>query len=283
MAVERTIWCTMVVDFVKAAIFAVRGSEREGGPPTLSGTAAPSGVGGGSRGMVPPRWKRRQWRRRVSITVLCLDNAIITAFHHTLRPKLASNEVTIMGSPYPSAANRGSRYERLWGCTSMRMATMTTTTTMMITTTVTTMTMTMTTTVMTTITMTMTMTTSTVTATHEIQVAVETSEDRRNRNETGWSSILPAYNASCFLFLVESSNTEVAQEYCIVDWLILYLYETVWPDRIRCFRDMSIMLDLHNNANFRIQLHSGKIRFSARWLAENGHLISTRSLDRLVS
>lgn len=50
MAVERTIWYTMVVDFVKAAIFAVRGSEREGGPPTLSGTAAPSGVGGGSGG-----------------------------------------------------------------------------------------------------------------------------------------------------------------------------------------------------------------------------------------
>ena len=60
--------------------------------------------------MVPPRWKRRQWRRRVSITVLCLDNAIITAFHHTLRPKLAPNEVTITGSPYPPSANGGSRY-----------------------------------------------------------------------------------------------------------------------------------------------------------------------------
>jgi len=63
--------------------------------------------------MVPPRWKRRQWRRRVSITVLCLDNAIITAFHHTLRLKLAPNEVTITGSPYPPSANGGSHYETL--------------------------------------------------------------------------------------------------------------------------------------------------------------------------
>lgn len=29
------------------------------------------------------RRELRRWRRRVSITVLCLDNAIITAFHHT--------------------------------------------------------------------------------------------------------------------------------------------------------------------------------------------------------
>jgi len=36
--------------------------------------------------MMPARWKRRQWRRRVSITVLCLDNAIITAFHHPPTP-----------------------------------------------------------------------------------------------------------------------------------------------------------------------------------------------------
>lgn len=62
--------------------------------------------------MVPPRWKCRQWRRRVSITVLCLDNAIITAFHHTFPgPKLARNEVTITGppcfsSPFPTSSSR---------------------------------------------------------------------------------------------------------------------------------------------------------------------------------
>lgn len=49
-------------------------------------------------------------------------------------------------------------------------------------------------------------------ATHEIQVAVETSEDRRNRNETGWSPTLPAHNASSLLFLVESWNSKVARE-----------------------------------------------------------------------
>lgn len=103
------------------------------------------------------------------------------------------------------------------------------------------------------------MTTTTTAATHEIQVAVETSEDRRNRNETGWLPTLPAHNASSLLFLVESWNTEVAREHCTA--------ETARPDRSRGFRDdLSITLDLHNSMNFTIQLHSGKMRlpFSAR-------------------
>lgn len=93
----------------------------------------------------------------------------------------------------------------------------------------------------------------------EIHVAVETSEDRRNRNETGWSPTLPAHNASSLLFLVGSWNTEVARKYCTA--------ETGRPDRNRGFEDIpSITLDLHNSANFTIQLHNGKMRlsFSAR-------------------
>lgn len=55
-------------------------------------------------------------------------------------------------------------------------------------------------------------------ATHEIQVAVETSEDRRNRNETGWSPTLPGHNASSLLFLAESWNGKVARECCTAPW-----------------------------------------------------------------
>ncbi|CAL1676986.1 unnamed protein product [Lasius platythorax] len=55
---------------------------------------------------------------------------------------------------------------------------------------------------------------TTAAATHEIQVAVETSEDRRNRNETGWSPTLPGHNASSLLFLVESWNSKVARKCC---------------------------------------------------------------------
>jgi len=43
-------------------------------------------------------------------------------------------------------------------------------------------------------------------ATHGSQVAVETSEDRRNRNETGWSPTPPAHNASSPLFLAERAG-----------------------------------------------------------------------------
>lgn len=102
----------------------------------------------------------------------------------------------------------------------MRMATMTTTLTRM-TTATTTPTTTMITTTATTATVATTPTA--VTTTYEIQVAVETSEDRRNRNETGWSPTLPAHNASSLLFLVESWNTEVAREH--------YTAETARPDR----------------------------------------------------
>jgi len=92
-----------------------------------------------------------------------------------------------------------------------------------------------------------------VTTTHEIQVAVETSEDRRNRNETGWSPTLLAHNASSLLFLVESWNTEVAREHCTA--------ETAQPDRSRGFEDIpSITLNLHNNGKFTIQPHSEKMR-----------------------
>jgi len=90
-------------------------------------------------------------------------------------------------------------------------------------------------------TMMMAVTTSTaVTATYENQVAVETTEDRRNRNEAGWSPTLSTHNASSLLFLVESWNTEVAREHCIT--------ETARPDRSRGFEDIaSIMLDLYNS------------------------------------
>jgi len=79
-----------------------------------------------------------------------------------------------------------------------------------------------------------------VTAMYENQVAVETTEDRRNRNEAGWSPTLSTHNASSLLFLVESWNTEVAREHCIA--------ETARPDRSRGFEDIaSITLDLYNS------------------------------------
>lgn len=43
-------------------------------------------------------------------------------------------------------------------------------------------------------------------ATHGFQVAVETSEDRRNRNETGWSPTPTTHNASSPLFLAERAG-----------------------------------------------------------------------------
>lgn len=62
------------------------------------------------------RRELRRWRRRVSITVLCLDNAIITAFHHTPRSKLASNEVTItVYSPASKRCCAGEEWRREGG------------------------------------------------------------------------------------------------------------------------------------------------------------------------
>lgn len=126
-------------------------------------------------------------------------------------------------------------------------------------TTMTRMTRTRTTTKRTTATIATAPTVTAVTATHEIQVAVETSEDRRNRNETGWSPTLPAHNASSLLFLVESWNTEVAREHCTA--------ETARPDRSQGFGDIaSITLDLLNSMRISRFNFNGKMRlpFSAR-------------------
>lgn len=104
-------------------------------------------------------------------------------------------------------------------------------------------------------------------ATHEIQVAVETSEDRRNRNETGWSPTLPGHNASPLLFLAESWNGKVARECCTAPW--------------------TTALDRTRNPRTSPRPMMGRIsrREKSRYLPmtrENGRLISTRSLDWLI-
>lgn len=54
---------------------------------------------------------------------------------------------------------------------------------------------------------------------YAIQVAVETSEDRRNRNETGWPPTLPSHNAFVLCRVLEYSSYSAGAPVKIVPML----------------------------------------------------------------